>query len=328
MLDIGRREFMTMLGGATAAWPLAARAQQSAMPVVGFVNAGSSDALLAAAFRKGLNEAGYVEGQNVAVEYHWLEGKFDRLPTLMADLARRRVAVIATPAGNHATQVAKAATTAIPIVFGVSEDPVKLGLVGSLARPGGNLTGINFFGTELTTKRLALLHELVPKAVRIAVLANPANSATESALRDIPEAARAMGLQIQVLNASTAREIDGAFASFSREPPDALFVSGDGLFTSRRVQLVQLATFHKVPTTFANRDFAEIGGLMSYGANVADAWRQAGVYVGRILKGTRPADLPVVQASKFELVINTQTARMFGLDIPPMLLARADEVIE
>ena len=226
MLDIGRREFMTMLGGATAAWPLAARAQQSAMPVVGFVNAGSSDALLAAAFRKGLNEAGYVEGQNVAVEYHWLEGKFDRLPTLMADLARRRVAVIATPAGNHATQVAKAATTAIPIVFGVGEDPVKLGLVESFARPGGNLTGINFFATA---KRLALLHELVPKAVRIAVLANPANSATESALRDIPEAARAMGLQIQVLKASTSREIEAAFATLVRDRAEALYVAGCSL---------------------------------------------------------------------------------------------------
>src|SRR5215470_9942838 len=224
---IGRRKFLAMLGGAAAAWPLAARAQQPAMPVVGFVSAGSSDAPLAAAFRKGLNDAGYVEGQNVTVEYHWLEGQFDRLPALMADLVGRRVAVIATPAGNYAAQLAKAATTSIPIVFGVSEDPVKLGLVASLARPGGNLTGINFFVTELTAKRLALLHELVPKAVRIAVLVNPANPATESTLRDIPEAARAMGLQIQVLKASTKSEIEAAFATLVRDRAEALYVAGD-----------------------------------------------------------------------------------------------------
>ena len=223
-----RRDFITLLGGAVAAWPLAARAQQAAMPVVGFVNAGSSDAPLAAAFRKGLNEGGYFEGQNVTVEYHWLEGQFDRLPALMVDLVRRRVAVIATPAGNYAAQVAKAATTSIPIVFGVSEDPVKLGLVASLARPGGNLTGINFFVTELTAKRLALLHDLVPKAVRIAVLVNPANpAATESALRDIPEAARAMGLQIQVLKASTKSEIEAAFATLVRDRAETLYVAGD-----------------------------------------------------------------------------------------------------
>src|SRR5262245_13939388 len=242
-----RRQFITLLGGA-AGWPLAARAQQPAMPVVGFVNAGSSDAPLAAAFRKGLNEAGYFEGQNVTVEYHWLEGQFDRLPALMADLVRRRVAVIATPAGNYAAQVAKAATTAIPIVFGVGEDPVKLGLVASLARPGGNLTGINFFATEYSAKRLALLHELVPNAVRIAVLVNPANvPATESTLQVLPEAARAMGLQIQVLKASTTSEIEAAFATIVRDRADALYVAGDVFFTSRRVQFATLAASYRFP---------------------------------------------------------------------------------
>ena len=295
---IGRREFITLLGGA-ATWPLAARAQQPALPVVGFVHAGSTDAPLAAAFRKGLNEAGYVEGQNVAVEYHWLEGKFDRLPTLMADLARRRVAVIATPAGNHATQVAKAATTAIPIVFGVGEDPVKLGLVASLARPGGNLTGINFFATELEAKRLALLHELVPKAVRIAVLVNPANvPATESALRDIPEAARAMGLQIQVLNASTRSEIEAAFATLVRDRADALYVAGDVFFTSRRVQFATLAASYRIPATYPSRQAVEVGGLMAYDTDRVDMYRQVGAYTGQILKGRqarRPASVAVNQ---------------------------------
>src|SRR6266511_3353040 len=241
MSDTRRREFITLLGGA-AAWPLAARAQQPTMPVVGFANAGSSDPPLAAAFRKGLNEAGYFEGQNVTVEYHWLEGQFDRLPALMADLVRRRVAVIATPAGNLAALAAKAATTTTPIVFGVAEDPVKMGLVASLARPGGNLTGINFFTQEILAKRLGLLHELVPKAVRVAVLVNPANTPTaETALRDMPEAARAIGLQIQFLNASTSREIEAAFATLVRDRADALFVAGDTFFVSRRVQFATLA---------------------------------------------------------------------------------------
>jgi putative ABC transport system substrate-binding protein len=323
-----RRQFITLLGG-VAAWPLAARAQQPAMPVIGFLDSRSPDTNVdrLRAFHQGLKDTGYIHGENVAIEYRWAD-QFDRLTDVAAELVRKRVAVITTPS-TPATIAAKAATTTIPIVFATGYDPVASGLVASLARPGGNLTGVNFLNNELAAKQLDLLRELVPGATRVAALVNPANFTNSSvALVDLELAARARGLQIQVLNASTAREIDGAFASFSREPPDALFVSGDGLFTSRRVQLVQLATFHKVPTTFANRDFAEIGGLMSYGANVADAWRQAGVYVGRILKGTRPADLPVVQASKFELVINTQTARMFGLDIPPMLLARADEVIE
>ena len=311
-----RREFIKVITGTAAAWPLAVWAQQPAMPVVGFVNAGSSDAPLAAAFRKGLNEAGYVEGQNVTVEYHWLEGQFDRLPALMADLVRRRVAVIATPAGNLAALAAKAATTTIPIVFGVGEDPVKLGLVASLARPGGNLTGINFFANELAAKRLALLHELVPKAVRIAVLVNPANTAaTESTLRDIPDAARAMGLQIQVLNASTRSEIEAAFATLVRDRAEALYVAGDVFFTSRRVQFATLAASYRIPASYASREAVEAGGLMAYAADRPDMYRQVGAYTGLILKGAKPADLPVLQSTKFEFVINLQTARALGLDV-------------
>jgi putative tryptophan/tyrosine transport system substrate-binding protein len=323
-----RRTFIMLLGGAAAMWPVAAWGQQAATPVVGFVNAGSSDAPLAAAFRKGLNEGGYVEGQNVTVEYHWLEGQFDRLPPLMADLVRRRVAVIATPAGNFAARAAKAATTTIPIVFGVGEDPVKLGLVASLARPGGNLTGINFFATELEAKRLALLHELVPKAVRIAVLVNPANvPATESALRAIPDAAHAMGLQIQVLNASTRGEIEAAFATLVGDRADALYVAGDVFFTSRRVQFATLAAIYRIPATYPSREAVEAGGLMGYAADRVDMYRQVGAYTGQILKGAKPADLPVVQSTKFEFVINLQTARALGLEVPPTLIARA-EVIE
>jgi ABC-type uncharacterized transport system substrate-binding protein len=324
---IERRKFLATLGGAAAAWPLAARAQQAGMPVVGFVNAGSSDPSLGAAFRKGLNEVGYVEGQNVTVEY-WLEGQFDRLPALMADIVHRRVAVIATPAGNYAAQVAKAATTTTPIVFGVGEDPVKLGLVASLARPGGNLTGINFFSNELAAKRLALLHELVPKAVRIAVLINPSNPATESFLRDIPEAARAIGLQIQVLNASTRSEIEAAFATLVRDRADALYVAGDVFFTSRRVQLATLAAIYRIPASYPSREAVEAGGLMGYAADRVDMYRQVGAYTGQILKGAKPADLPVLQSTKFELVINMQTARALGLEVPNSLQLLADEVIE
>jgi putative ABC transport system substrate-binding protein len=323
-----RREFITLLGGA-AAWPLAARAQQPAMPVIGFVNAGSPDASLVAGFRKGLNEVGYVESQNVTVEYHWLEGQFDRLPALMADLARRRVAVIIATAGNLAAIAAKAATTTIPIVFSVGEDPVKLGLVDSLARPGGNATGINIFVVELTAKRLGLLHELVPKAVRIGVLVNPANApVAETTLRDIPEAARALGLQTHIVNASTNREIEAAFAALGREQVDALFVAPDIYFLSRRVQLATLATHYRIPAAYYAREAVEVGGLMSYGTDRADMYRQVGVYTGQILKGAKPADLPVLQASKFEFVINAQTARLLGIEVPPQLLASVDEVIE
>ena len=280
-------------------------------------------------FRQGLRDTGYVEGENVAIEYRWVEGQYDRLPAMAADLVRRNVAVIAALGGAPSALAAKAATTTIPIVFNVPDDPVRLGLVASLARPGGNVTGINFFAAELVAKRLELLRELVPGVTRIAVLVNPTNAAnTQTTLRDVEPAARALGLHIQVLNASTSREIDAAFATLVRERPDALFVGNDSFFNSRRVQLVHLASRHAVPATYSGRDYAVAGGLMSYGSDITDAYRQVSVYAGRILKGAKPAELPVVQASKFELVINHQIARLFSLTVPPTLLALADEVIE
>jgi putative tryptophan/tyrosine transport system substrate-binding protein len=324
-----RREFITLLGGA-AAWPLAARAQQPAMPVIGFLHSASPDgnADRVRAFREGLKEAGFVEGENVAVEYRWAENQMDRLPVLAAELVRRRVAVIAA-IGNNPAFAAKAATTTTPIVFLSAEDPVRLGLVTSLARPGANLTGINWFPAEVAAKRLDLLRELVPGAARIAVLVDPTNATiNESTLRDVEAAAHSLGLQIQIHNASTSREIDAVFESFVRERPDGLFAAIAPFFVDRRVQMALQAMLHTVPAIYPVRDFAEAGGLMSYGASLRDTIRQAGVYTGRILKGAKPTDLPVVQASKFELVINAETARMLGLTVPPTLLATADEVIE
>jgi ABC-type uncharacterized transport system substrate-binding protein len=326
---IERRKFLATLGGAAAAWPLAARAQQ-ALPVIGILgpNSPGPAADLLAAFRRGLGETGYVEGHNVAIEYRLFEGRFDLLPELLAALVRRQVSVIVTIGGPSAL-AAKTATQTIPIVFGVPEDPVGLGLVASLARPGGNATGINFFDREVTAKRLGLLCELLPAATRIAVLLNPANlTIASSIMSDLESAARALGLQIQPYEASTSSEIDAAYATLVRARPDALFVAPDGFFVGRRVQLVALAARHALPAAYAVRAFVEAGGLMSYGTNSADMYRQVGVYAGSILKGTKPADLPVMQTTRFELAINLQTAKLIGLTVPPMLLARADEVIE
>jgi putative tryptophan/tyrosine transport system substrate-binding protein len=325
-----RRQFIAGLGAA-AAWPRRARAQQPTLPVVGFVNLGSADSFAerVRAFRKGLGETGYVEGQNVTVEYHWLEGEYDHLLALMAELVRRRVAVIATPGNLPVAIAAKDATATIPIVFAVGEDPVKSGLVASLARPGGNTTGINYFNQEVAAKRLELLHKLVPKAVHVAVLVNPANATnTAITLRDVQDAARPIGVQIQLLNATTIGEIDVAYASLARERPDAIFVGNDSFFISRRVQLVSLAARDRIPAVYGSRDYVAVGGLMGYGTDAVDRYRQVGVYTGNILKGVKPADLPVVQSTKFEFVINLQTARLLGIDVPPTLLATADEVIE
>jgi putative ABC transport system substrate-binding protein len=326
-----RREFIALVGGAAAVWPIVVRAQQPAMPVVSFINGGSPEGMArpAAAFRRALQEAGYVEGQNVAVEYHWLEGNYDRVSALIGDLIRRRVAVIAIPGATPATIAAKAATATIPIVFGLGDDPVQLGLVASLARPGGNVTGTNFFFSEAAAKRLGLLHDLVPNASRIAVLVNPSNAAnTESILRDLPEAARPIGLQIQILKAGTISEIDEAFAVAGRERADALFLAPDAFFTSRRGQFATLAARDRIPTSCGNREMVEAGLLMSYGANLLDMFRQVGVYTGKILKGAKPAELPVVQSSKFEFVINLQTARALGIEVQSAIQLLADEVIE
>jgi len=325
-----RRELIAALGGAAVAWPLAARAQQPAMPVIGYLHSGSSApyAHLVAAFRQSLKETGYVEGESVAIEYRWAENQNDRLPELAAELGRRRVAVIAA-AGPSASFAAKAEASTIATVFLVGDDPVRLGLVNSLSRPGGNMTGINIFNLELAGKRLELLRQLVPKAARTAVLVNPADAAaTHTQLSEVEAAARSMGLQVQFHDANSSKEIDAAFEAIGREKPDAVFILTSPFFNGRRIQLVQLAAFHRVAAAYGLRDYAEAGGLMSYGSNIVDAYRQVGIYAGRILKGTRPADLPVVQANKFELIINAQTARMLGLSVPASLLALADEVIE
>jgi len=330
MFGIKRREFITLLGGAAASWPLAARAQQSAKAVIGFLDPRSPEAMAGrlTAFRQGLKEAGYVEGENLTIEYRWGEGNNERLPALAADLVRQGVAVIAT-VGFPAAFAVKATTTTIPQLFIVAEDPVRFGLVASLARPGGNRTGINLLNSEVVTKRLELLRALVPEARRIAVLVNPAYAAnTEATLRDLEATARAMTLQIQVVNADSNREIDAAFEAMARDRPDALFVGATPYLSGRRVQLAQLATLHRLPAAYADRETVEVGGLMSYGASLGDAYRQIGLYSGRILKGAKPADLPVVQASKLELIINIQTARMLGLTVPDKLLSIADEVIE
>jgi putative tryptophan/tyrosine transport system substrate-binding protein len=328
---MNRREALTLVGGAAVALPLPARAQQSAMPVVGLIGGQSPNdsTVITAAFRQGLNEAGYVEGQNVTVEYHWLEGQYDRVPAVVADLVCRQVAVIATPGFTAAAIAAKAATATIPIVFTVQQDPVRLGLVASLARPGGNATGINFFAAEVSAKRLRLLHDVVPKAVRVSVLVNRDNaSTTESTMREVQKAALTIGMQIQILKATTIGEIDAAFATFARERPDDVFVSPDTFFSTRRGQFVVLTARDRIPATYGNSDYVAAGGLMSYGADLADSFRQVGVYAGRILKGEKPADLPVQQSTKVELFINLKTAKTLGLTIPLSLLGRADEVIE
>ena len=322
-----RREFITLLGGAVA-WPLAARAQQ-AMPVVGFLGAGSPGPFVpqTAVFRQGLAEAGYVEGHNVAIEYRWAEGQYDQLPALAAEFVRRQVAVIvAFPI--PAAVAAKAATTAIPIVFNVAGDPVKLGLVGSLARPGGNATGVNSFLAELGAKLLGLLRELLPTATLVGLLVNPTNENIEGVTKDVVAAAATLGVQIDIVRASDSREIEAAFATLVRNKVNALLIGSDVFFSSRRVQLATLTARHAIPAMSNVREFAEVGGLMSYGTDLTEVFRQLGVYTGRILKGAKPADLPVVQSTKFQFVINLPTARALGIEIPPTLLARVDEVIE
>jgi putative ABC transport system substrate-binding protein len=324
-----RREFIRLIGGAGIAWPLTARAQQP-MPVVGFLNAASPGPLRAqvASFLGGLKESGYVEGQNVAIEYRWAEGQYDRLPALVADLVRRQVGVIVSGGGASAALAAKAATTIIPIVFSAGGDPVGLGLVASLNRPGGNITGVFQFSSGLEAKRLSLLHEMVPKATSVAVLNNPNFADAENQLRDVQEAATRLGLQLVVVRANTESDFDAAFSTIVGQRTGALLVCASPFFNVRREQLVVLAARHAMPAIFEWRDFVAAGGLMSYGTSLADAYRQVGVYAGQILRGAKPGDLPVVQSTKFELVINLSTAKALGIEVPPTLLARADEVIE
>ena len=324
-----RREFLALLGAATA-WPLAVHAQQQPMPVVGFLNAASPGPLRqqVAAFLAGLKEAGYIEGKNVTVEYRWAGGQYDRLPALVADLVRQQVSVIASGGGAPAALAAKAATTTIPIVFGAGADPVGLGLVASLNRPGGNITGVYQFTSGLEAKRLGLLHEMVPKATSVAVLINPNFADAESQLRDVQEAAARLAVQLIIVRANAESDFDAAFSTLVRQQAVALLVCGSPFFNERREQLVALTARHAVPAVFEWRDFAAAGGLMSYGTNLADTYRQIGVYVGQILRGSKPADLPVVQSTKFELVINLSTAKALGIEVPPSLLARADELID
>jgi putative ABC transport system substrate-binding protein len=326
-----RRELIALLGCSAVAGPLVARAQQPALPVIGFIRDGSADTsthYYVAAFRKGLSETGYVEGQNLTVEYHWVMGQYDRLPALMDDLVRRQVAVIVA-SGGVATHAAKVATATVPIVFDIGEDPVRLGLVASLARPGGNATGVNFFSQEVVAKRLWLLHELVPKAVRIAVLVNPANaSTTKTTLQNVQETARSIGLQIQILNAGTIDEIDAAFTALSRQRADALFVAPDAFFISSIVQIAALAARDKIPAAYPVAENVAAGGLMSYGADFTGSFRQVGIYAGKILKGAKPADLPVLQSTIFEFAINLTTARSLGIDVPKGLRSIADRVFE
>jgi putative ABC transport system substrate-binding protein len=326
---IARRELMTLLGGA-AAWPVMAGAQQPTMPVIGYLYTGTPEASATwvAAFRKGLGEVGFSEGRNVEIEFRWANNEPERLPELAADLVRRRVAVIVTPGTSASVLAAKAATTTVPIVFRTGGDPVELGLVASLNRPGGNLTGINAMSVETGTKRLGFLHELLPQAARFAVLFNPNDPNAEHVSKDLRAAASAIGRQLDFLAASSSHDIDVAFASLVQKRPDALLVVPQGLLINRRVQIVTQVARHTLPTIYPGREFTEIGGLMSYGADATDQFRQTGIYTGRVLKGEKPADMPVLRASKFEFVINLQTAKAFGIDIPATLLARADEVIE
>jgi ABC-type uncharacterized transport system substrate-binding protein len=326
MSDMRRRQFIALLGGA-AAWPLAARAQQPRLPIIGYLHGGSAEprAPMTAAFREGLAEAGYVEGQNVAIEFRWAEGRADRLPAMAAELVRRQVAVLVAAGGDASPKAAKAATDRIPIVSASGGDPIATGLVKSLARPEANLTGVTFFTTALGPKRLELLRELVPSAAAIAMLVHPGSTGDST---EVAGAARALGLPLRTLHAASDRDIDAAFRTLGQERTDALLIVSNPLFTDRREQIVTLANHYRIPAIYALREYATAGGLMSYGASIKDAYRQTGVYAGRILKGTMPGDLPVLQPTKFELVINLRTAKALGLEVRPTLLARADEVIE